>query len=87
MYSDQVLFLLQKDFDLITKGAMPIDFAFSVHTDVGLGCVEVKINNSIKPLYSKLKNGDQVEITNKSKKLFHRIDSKTFNNRERQEHA
>ncbi len=70
MYSDQVFVFTPKG-DLISlpKGAMPIDFAFSVHTDVGLGCVGVKINNSIKPLYSKLKNGDQVEIITSQKKI------------------
>ena len=41
---------------------MPLDFAFSVHTDIGLNCMGVKINNSIKSLNTKLKNGDQVEI-------------------------
>ena len=63
MYSDQV-FVFSPNGDLISlpKGAMPIDFAFAVHTDIGLNCIGVKINNSIKPLYTKLKNGDQVEI-------------------------
>ena len=63
MYSDQV-FVFTPSGDLISlpKGAMPLDFAFSVHTDIGVNCTGVKINNSIKPLYTKLKNGDQVEI-------------------------
>ena len=63
MYSDQV-FVFTPSGDLISlpKGAMPLDFAFSVHTDIGVNCIGVKINNSIKPLYTKLKNGDQVEI-------------------------
>jgi GTP pyrophosphokinase len=63
MYSDQV-FVFSPNGDLISlpKGAMPIDFAFAVHTDIGLNCIGVKINNSIKPLYTKLKNGDQVEV-------------------------
>ncbi len=63
MYSDQV-FVFTPSGDLISlpKGAMPLDFAFSVHTDIGVNCMGVKINNSIKPLYTKLKNGDQVEI-------------------------
>ena len=39
-----------------------LDFAFLVHTDIGSNCIGVKVNNSIKPLYTKLKNGDQVEI-------------------------
>ena len=63
MYTDQV-FVFTPSGDLISlpKGAMPLDFAFAVHTDVGTNCIGVKINNSIKPLYTKLKNGDQVEI-------------------------
>ena len=63
MYNDQV-FVFTPDGDLISlpKGAMPLDFAFAVHTDVGKYCESVKINNSIKPLNTSLKNGDQVEI-------------------------
>ena len=63
MYQDQV-FVFTPDGDLVSlpKGAMPLDFAFSVHTDIGINCIGVKINNSIKPLNTKLKNGDQVEI-------------------------
>ena len=63
MYSDQV-FVFTPSGDLISlpNGAMPLDFAFSVHTDIGSSCTGVKINNSIKPLNTKLKNGDQVEI-------------------------
>ncbi len=63
MYTDQVFVFSPKgDLVALPKGAMPLDFAFSVHSDVGYSCVGVKINNSIKPLYTKLKNGDQVEI-------------------------
>ena len=63
MYQDQV-FVFSPKGDLVSlpKGAMPLDFAFSVHTDIGLNCIGVKINNSIKALNTKLKNGDQVEI-------------------------
>ena len=50
---------------------MPLDFAFAVHSDIGLSCEGVKINNSIKPLYTKLKNGDQVEIIQVQKILSH----------------
>ena len=63
MYQDQVFVFTPKgDLVSLPKGAMPVDFAFSVHTDIGLNCMGVKINNSIKPLNTKLKNGDQVEI-------------------------
>ncbi|MEE2695448.1 MAG: bifunctional (p)ppGpp synthetase/guanosine-3',5'-bis(diphosphate) 3'-pyrophosphohydrolase [Pseudomonadota bacterium] len=63
MYADQVfVFSPRGDLIALPKGAMPLDFAFSVHSDIGYNCIGVKINNSIKPLYTKLKNGDQVEI-------------------------
>ena len=70
MYSDQV-FVFTPSGDLISlpKGAMPLDFAFAVHSDIGLSCAGVKINNSIKPLYTKLKNGDQVEIITGSENI------------------
>ena len=70
MYSDQV-FVFTPSGDLISlpKGAMPLDFAFAVHSDIGLSCEGVKINNSIKPLYTKLKNGDQVEIITGSENI------------------
>lgn len=63
MYNDQVFVFTPKG-DLISlpKGAMPLDFAFSLHTDLGSTCIGVKINNSIKPMNTILKNGDQVEI-------------------------
>jgi GTP pyrophosphokinase len=44
-----------------------VDFAFSVHTDVGLRCAGAKVNGRLVPLESKLNNGDVIEIvTNKS---------------------
>jgi GTP pyrophosphokinase len=47
-------------------GSTPVDFAFSVHTDVGLRCAGAKVNGRLVPLESKLANGDVVEIvTNK----------------------
>jgi GTP pyrophosphokinase len=44
------------------KGSTPIDFAFSIHTEVGNRCTGAKINGQIAPLKTELKNGDLVEI-------------------------
>ena len=51
----------------LPSGSTPVDFAFSVHTDVGIRCAGAKVNGRLVPLESRLSNGDVVEIvTNKS---------------------
>jgi GTP pyrophosphokinase len=44
------------------RGATPVDFAYSVHTEVGHRCVGARINGKLVPLRTELGNGDIVEI-------------------------
>ncbi len=46
----------------LPRGATAVDFAYSVHTDIGNRCVAVKVNFELAPLRAEMKNGDRVEI-------------------------
>src|SRR5499427_5855267 len=46
----------------LPRGATPVDFAFAIHTQVGLSCNGAKINGRIVPLKYQLRNGDMVEV-------------------------
>ena len=63
LFQDEI-FVFTPNGDLIRlpKGATPVDFAFSVHTEVGYSCIGAKVNGKMVPLNTKLKNGQTVEI-------------------------
>jgi len=46
----------------LPRGATAVDFAYSVHTDIGNKCVAAKVNGELVPLRTELRNGDRVEI-------------------------
>jgi len=46
----------------LPRGATCVDFAFMVHTDVGMGCAGAKVNRKMEPLHTVLRNGQTVEI-------------------------
>jgi GTP pyrophosphokinase len=63
LYQDEIfVFTPNGDVIQLPKGATPIDFAFAVHSEVGLRCAGAKINGRIAPLSRPLRNSEQVEI-------------------------
>ncbi|MBP1633537.1 MAG: relA 2 [Acidobacteria bacterium] len=51
----------------LPRGATPVDFAYSIHTDVGNQCVGARVNGRMVTLRTPLKNGDIVEIVTQAK--------------------
>ena len=63
MYADQVFCFTPKgDVVKMPRGATPLDFAYSIHTRIGDSCVGAKIDGIRVPLWTRLKNGQSVEI-------------------------
>lgn len=63
MYVDQVFcFTPRGDVIKLPKGATPIDFAYAIHTRIGHSCVGAKVDGLRVPLWSRLRNGQQVEV-------------------------
>ena len=56
------VFTPKGDVKALPRGSTPIDFAFSIHTDIGLRCTGSRVNGRIVPLRYELRNGDIVEI-------------------------
>jgi len=63
LYPDEVYTFTPKGkVVVVPAGATPVDFAYTIHTDVGHTCVGAKINGRMAPLRTKLRTGDIVEI-------------------------
>ncbi len=63
LYPEEVyIFTPRGQVKVLPKGATPVDFAYTIHTDVGHQCVGARVNGRMVPLRTKLKNGDIVEV-------------------------
>ncbi|WP_274474420.1 RelA/SpoT family protein [Mangrovimonas aestuarii] len=63
LYSKEIFVFTPKgDLKSLPKGATPLDFAFSIHTEVGMKTRGAKVNGKLVPLNHELKSGDQVDI-------------------------
>ena len=56
------VFTPKGDLHQLPKGATPIDFAFAIHTDIGLHCATAKVNDRVVPLSATLSSGETLEI-------------------------
>ncbi len=63
LYSKEIFVFTPKgDLKSLPKGATPLDFAFNIHTQVGMNTRGAKVNGKLVPLSHELKSGDQVDI-------------------------
>lgn len=63
IFAEQIyVFTPKGDIHILPKGATPVDFAYSVHTDIGESCAGATVDGIIKPLDYQLKNGEIVHI-------------------------
>src|SRR5687767_4401449 len=62
LYPEEVyIFTPKGEVKALPRGATPVDFAYSIHTDVGHQCVGARVNGKMVPLRTRLRNGDIVE--------------------------
>lgn len=63
LIADEIyVFTPQGELKILPAGSSPLDFSFSIHTDIGLKTLGAKVNGRLVPLNYKLQSGDQIEI-------------------------
>lgn len=68
LFNDEIyVFTPKGELRVLPTDATTLDFAFDIHTDIGLTCIGAKVNNKLVPLSHQLKSGHQVEIITSSK--------------------
>ncbi len=68
LFSEEVyVFTPTGDLKVLPRGATCVDFAYSVHTEVGHTCSGAKVNGRMVPLATELRNGDRVEVMTNAK--------------------
>lgn len=68
LFDDEIyVFTPKGELKTLPSGATTLDFAFDIHTDIGMQCIGAKVNNKLMPLSYQLNNGDQIEIITSSK--------------------
>ena len=70
LYNEQIfVFTPAGDLIQLPVGSTTVDFAFQVHTQIGVRCMGAKVNHKIVPLNTKLNNGDMVEIITSKRQI------------------
>ena len=68
LFNDEIyVFTPKGELRVLPTGATTLDFAFDIHTEIGLQCIGAKVNNRLVPLSHQLKSGHQVEIITSTK--------------------
>lgn len=63
LFSEEVhVFTPKGEMKILPDGATALDFAFSIHSDIGCTCRAVKVNNRVERINYKLHNGDQIQV-------------------------
>ena len=68
LFTEEIYIYTPKgDMRVLPKGATALDFAFDIHTQLGMRCIGAKVNHKLVPLSYHLNSGDQVEVITSSK--------------------